>query len=76
MKAIIGGKLYDIEKSEKVCDIEYFPCSIWKAAKGTLFLIDEQLMKIINTNQKSLKELIGMQSPEKYIELFVKVEEA
>lgn len=75
MKEIINGKLYDTKKSEKICDIEYFPHSIWRTAKGRLFLVNELLMKIISTNQKSLKQLLGRQSPEKYTELFGQVEE-
>lgn len=76
MKQIINKKLYDTEKSEKICDVEYFPHSIWKTEKGRLFLVNELLMKIINTNQKSIKELLGRSNPEKYIELFGQIEEA
>lgn len=69
MKAIINGKLYDTEKSEMICDIG-MTGSIWRTAKGNLFLLNDITMRISNTNQEEIKDLLGGENPEKYIELF------
>lgn len=76
MKEIINGKLYDTEKSEKICDIEITGHSLWRTAKGTLFLVNDVLIRISNTDQEKIKEILGKNNPEKYIELFGEVEEA
>lgn len=41
MKEIINGKLYDTEKSEKICDMKFAGHLIWRTAKGSLFLIND-----------------------------------
>lgn len=76
MKEIIDGKLYNTDKSEKICNIGLSSHSIWRTAKGTLFLVNDTLMRISNTNQEVIKDLLGKENPEKYIELFGEPEEA
>ena len=76
MKEIIKGKLYDTEKSEKICNVSLTPYSIWRTAKGNLFITNDLCMRISNTNQDTVKELLAKENPEKYIELYGEVEEA
>lgn len=76
MKEIINGKLYDTDKSEKICYVEFTGHSIWRTSKGTLFLVNDILFRISNTNQDAIKGLLGKENPEKYIELFGEPEEA
>lgn len=76
MKEIIDGKLYDTKKSEKICDINFTTHSIWRTQKGSLFLFNNMLMRISNVNQDILKNLLGKENPEKYIELYGDIEEA
>lgn len=76
MKEIINGKLYDTEKSERICHVGFTGYSIWRTEKGTLFLVNDILFRISNTNQGVIKDILGKEDPEKYIELFGKPEEA
>lgn len=76
MKSIIGQKLYDTEKSEKLCDSRIFGDSIWITSNGTLFLVDNICMRISSINQEAIKELLGKENPEKYIEMYGTVEKA
>jgi len=76
MKAIINGKLYDTEKSEKICNVKFTGHSIWRTTKGTLFLFNDICMQISNVNQDAIKDLLGKESPEKYIELYGGIDEA
>lgn len=76
MKEIINGKLYDTEKSEKICDVNFTGHSIWRTRKGTLFLVNNILMRISNVNQDAIKSFLGKEDPEKYMKLFGEIEEA
>lgn len=77
MKSIIGGKLYDTDKSEKLCDFSSH--SIYRTNNGTLFMTysdQKTTEQISNVNQGKIKDLIGQHFPNDYIEIFGKVEEA
>ncbi len=76
MKEIINGKLYDTEKSEKICNVKFTGHSIWRTQKGTLFLLNDICMQISNVHQETIKDLLGKENPQKYIELYGEIEEA
>lgn len=73
MKEIVDGKLWDTDKSKKICDLSNLIHSIWKTQKGNLFLVNDAMSKITNTNQKEVKEILGKEDPEKYMKLYGKV---
>lgn len=76
MKTIFKGKLYDIDKSEKLCNVGFSGYSVYRTNKGALFLFNDVAMQISNTDQEQIKDILGCENPEKYIELFGEVEEA
>lgn len=76
MKSIFNKKLYDTNKSEKLCNVGFSGYSVWITSKGSLFLFNDITMQICNTDQERIKDILGQENPEKYIELFGEVEEA
>lgn len=81
MKAILDGKLYDTEKSEKLCDFDYH--TAYRTKNGTLFTVfthfDENGKRkeiIDNKDQEKIKGAIGLNCPDIYIKIFGEVEEA
>lgn len=81
MKAILNGKLYDTERSEKLCVFDYH--TLYRTKNGTLFTVftyfDEKGNRkesIDNTDSEKIKNIIGINCPDIYIKIFGEVEEA
>lgn len=55
MKTIFKGRLYDIEKSEKICNVGFSGYSVWKTSKGALFLFNDITMRVSSADQKTNK---------------------
>lgn len=76
VKSIFNKKLYDTNKLEKLCNVGFSGYSAWITSKGSLFLFNDITMQICNTDQERIKDILGQENPEKYIELFGEVDEA
>ena len=72
--------LFDTEKATEVCDVinafGYAVQTIFLSPVGWLFLLDNNLNKLEFGHQKTIKDYIGENYPERYAEIFGKVEEA
>lgn len=72
--------LFDTEKATKVCDVinafGYAVQTIFLSPGGWLFLRDNNRKKLEVGDQKAIKDYIGENYPERYEEIFGKVEEA
>ena len=72
--------LFDTEKATEVCDIinkfGYAVQTIFLSPGGWLFLRDNNRNKLEVGDQKTIKDYIGENYPERYAEIFGKVEEA
>lgn len=71
-------KLFDTEKSTKICDVKNtygnIMHGIYISKSGILFICDGEKIQI--ENQKKCKEWLGEHEPDKYIEIFGRPEEA
>lgn len=72
--------LFDTEKATEVCDVinafGYAVQTIFLSPGGWLFLRDNNRNKLEVGDQKTIKDYIGENYPERYAEIFGKVEEA
>ena len=72
--------LFDTEKATEVCDVinafGYAVQTIFLSPGGWLFLRDNNRDKLEVGDQKTIKDYIGENYPERYAEIFGKVEEA
>lgn len=72
--------LFDTDKATEVCDVVnkfgYAVQTIFLSPGGWLFLRDNNRDKLEVANQKRIKDYIGENYPERYAEVFGKVEEA
>ena len=72
--------LFDTEKATEVCDMVngfgYAVQTIFLSPGGWLFLRDNNRGKLEVGDQKTIKDYIGENYPERYAEIFGKVEEA
>ena len=72
--------LFDTEKATEVCDVVnsfgYAVQTIFLSPGGWLFLRDNNRNKLEVGDQKTIKDYIGENYPERYAEIFGKVEEA
>lgn len=72
--------LFDTEKATEVCDMVngfgYAVQTIFLSPGGWLFLRDNNRDKLEVGDQKTIKDYIGENYPERYAEIFGKVEEA
>lgn len=78
MKAIINGLLYDTEKAEVVCEDSIGFFTVYKTKNNRVFIENKLTEKFstITTDMNKIKEILGSNFPDKYIELFGEVEEA
>lgn len=79
-KAVEQTRLFDTEKAKKICDVinafGYKVQEIYITDKGVVFLhTTSGSGKIEVADQKKIKEWIGENEPDKYIEFFGEVEE-
>lgn len=78
-KSVEQTKLFDTDKAKKICDIENSfgnaVQEIYITNKGVIFYhgIKDDELKVVDL--KAVKEWIGKNEPEKYIEFFGEVEE-
>lgn len=72
--------LFDTETAKKVCGVKNSFGNtveeVYLGPNGTLFLYDIKLEKIKTWNEKDIEKYIGENYPDKYEEIFRKVEEA
>lgn len=72
--------LFDTDKATEVCDVVnafgYSVQTIFLSPGGWLFLRDNNRNKLEVGDQKTIKDYIGENYPERYAEIFGKVEEA
>ena len=72
--------LFDTEKATEVCDVinafGHAVQTIFLSPGGWLFLRDNNRNKLEVGDQKTIKDYIGENYPERYAEIFGKVEEA
>lgn len=72
--------LFDTDKATEVCDVVnafgYAVQTIFLSPGGWLFLRDNNRNKLEVADQKKIKDYIGENYPERYAEIFGKVEEA
>jgi hypothetical protein len=79
MKQIIDGKMYDTKKMTKIYSRGWlYRETIWKSDSGTyIILIENPLygdtVRVIS--KRELADFLGVNAPEKYIELFGEAEE-
>lgn len=72
-------RLFDTDTARKICDVKNSfgntVQDIYITEKGTIFLhnINKDTLEI--PNQKEMKEWVGENEPDKYIEVFGEVEE-
>lgn len=73
-------KLFDTEKSIKICNIrnhyDKIMQELYISKTGILFQLDIKKGILEVTDQKKCKEWIGREKPDKYIEFFGRPEEA
>ena len=73
-------RLFDTEKSTKICDVKngygVIMHEIHISKAGILFTYDKKRNKIQVTDQKKCKEWLGEHEPDKYIEFLGRPEEA
>lgn len=72
--------LFDTEKATEVCDVVnafgYSVQTIFLSQGGRLFLRDNNRDKLEVGDQKTIKDYIGENYPDRYKEIFGEVEEA
>lgn len=72
--------LFDTDKATEVCDVVnafgHAVQTIFLSQGGWLFLRDNNRNKLEVADQKKIKDYIGGNYPERYAEIFGKVEEA
>ena len=83
LKKIINGRLYDTEKSEKLCEyVEYnllfgkINFVLYKTKKGRFFASkNNPIPGYFEASEEFVKKALAKQNPDKYIELFGEAEE-
>lgn len=75
MKKIINGLLYNTQNSEIIYVDEMTNRKIFRTEKGNFFLFYPN-GEIVPKTKEDIKEYLGLNDTEKYIELFGDVEEA
>ena len=75
MKKIINGKMYDTDTSEEIYLDEMNNRRIFQTKKGNYFLLYPN-GKLVPKTEDEIKEFLGNNDTNKYIELFGEVEEA
>ena len=75
MKKIINGKMYDTDNSEEIYLDEMNNRRIFQTKKGNYFLLYPN-GELVPKTEDEIKEFLGNNDTNKYIELFGKVEEA
>ena len=75
MKKIINGKMYDTDTSDEIYLDEMNNRRIFQTKKGNYFLLYPN-GELVPKTEDEIKELLGNNDTNKYIELFGKVEEA
>ena len=75
MKKIINGKMYDTDISEEIYLDEMNNRRIFQTKKGNYFLLYPN-GELVPKTEDEIKELLGNNDTNKYIELFGEVEEA
>ena len=75
MKKIINGKMYDTDTSDEIYLDEMNNRRIFQTKKGNYFLLYPN-GELVPKTEDEIKEFLGNNDTNKYIELFGKVEEA
>lgn len=75
MKRILNNLLYDTDESTEVWKDESKNKAYYKTSKGNYFVVinDKEINPI---SEDTVKEILGVYSVEKYVEIFGKPEEA
>lgn len=75
MKKIINGKMYDTDTSEEIYLDEMNNRRVFQTKKGNYFLLYPN-GELVTKTEDEIKEFLGNNDTNKYIELFGEVEEA
>ena len=75
MKKIINGKMYDTDTCEEIYLDEMNNRRIFQTKKGNYFLLYPN-GELVPKTEDEIKEFLGNNDTNKYIELFGEVEEA
>lgn len=75
MKKIIDGKMYDTSTSDVIYINEMNGRKLFRTKKGNYFLMYAN-GEVVPKTEDEIKEFLGVNDTNKYIELFGEVEEA